>query len=263
MAVLNRKVNADGSGTGLWTDAPVTIDRNVVFMDIIGPEGSGRTTLALTAPGPIAYLHAAEKKDGIIEPFARIKKIREFNFGGVFRGSTADASKAANAVWVNYMACFSDAFNWAKTIIVDTNTEAWELLRLARFGELNPKGRTEALYGPVNAEWRSQYKQFRKQNRTNVITIHQVKDKYVDKMVNSKLQSVNTGTTIRAGQKEIGYLADVVVRTGRGPNREFLATIEKGWYNAGGTEGIELENELVTFPYIMNLITDKGEEVWS
>lgn len=252
-------VSADVS----WEDAPSEFTRRCTFIHIYGDTGTGRTTFALTAPGPIGFAHAAEKIDGIIQRAVAKKRIRIVNFGGVFRGDAQTVANQAGPIWNRLAASWYNAIDdWASTVIMDTDTEAWELLRLARFGELNPKGRTDSLYGPVNAEWRSMFKHFLTQGRCNVISIGQSKDEYITRVKDGKPFDVRTGNTIRAGQKQIPIMADVVLRTGRTMDGGFTVTIEKGWFNAH-TEGMTFEGEECNFPYVMSLITETDQEEWS
>ncbi len=255
-------VGPTGEDTQGWEDAPTEFTRRVVHMDIIGLEGTGRSRLALTAPGPIAYINSDEKIQGVVQPFAREKKIRIATYGFIATGDRQADLTAAEIVWSKVKGWMRDSSTWARTTVFDTATEGWEMCRLGNFGELNPKGnRMDALYGPVNAEFRGMFKQFRLQETTNLITIHQVKDHYIDKVEGGKVKSINTGTTKRAGFKEFGYMADVVIRTSKSAGT-FAATIEKGWWNAA-TEGLTLENDDITFPKIMGLITETEESEWS
>lgn len=264
MAIKLKGAHTAAAGSSdLWSDAPTEFTRRCVFMHVYGETGTGRTSLALTAPGPIGMVHTAEKLEGVIQKFAKEKAVKLVNFGGVFRGSPQQIADQAGPVWNKMYSAWCEAMDrWARTVIMDTDTEGWEILRLARFGQLNPKGRTDSLYGPVNAEWRSLFKRFRDQDRCNVVAIGQAKDEYIDKMVNGHLTSTRTGRTIRAGQKEIPYMADVIVRTAKDSvTGTFTATIEKGWWNAH-TEGMTLEGDDIRFPYIMSLITETPEEEW-
>ena len=244
-----------------WEDAPSEITRKIVHMDIIGEEGTGRTSLALSAPGPIAFINADEKIQGIVQPHVQAgKKIKVASFGFVASGSPEEVAASANPVWSKVKNWHRDSLSFARSTVVDTGTETWELLRLARFGTLKPEGRMDALYGPVNAEYRTLIKQFRMQDRTNLITIHQVKEKYKEGVKDGRKFSVATGQMVRAGFKEMGYLADIVVRTGKDiTTNTFTARIEKGWYNAQ-VEGMVLENEDIRFSYILSLITGLDEE---
>jgi len=249
-------------GLVLWDDAPTEFVRRVALTEIYGDTNTGKTTLALSAPGPIAFLHAAEKVDGVIQDFARQKKIRVHNFNGTFTGRPEDIARAAMEVWKGLVAAWDDAWGWARTIVVDTHTEAWELIRIAYFGGYKPeKGRPDANYGPVNAEWRSLFKKFRAQDRCNLIVIGQTKDEYkvASKGIDNKLGE-RTGKTIRAGQREVPYFADVVLRMSREGN-DFVATVEKGWFHAE-LEGTPFINEDARYANIMGFLTQTREGEW-
>lgn len=255
------------SPTGIkWESAPTSLMRHCVFMEIYGDTGSGRTTLALTAPGPIAFIHAAEKIDGIIQPAARLGKIGGIvNFGGSFRGTDADISAQAMKVWKDLELAWADALKWARTIVLDTHTEAWELIRLAYFGDLKPaSGRVESNWGPVNARWRSMFKSFRMQDSCNVVIIGQTKEEYTKgakTAAGKEGMGQRTGRTIRAGQKEIDFMADVILRTSRGKDGSFISTVEKGWFNAD-SEGLEFQDTMSEFNTVMNIITMEDSERW-
>ncbi len=249
-----------GAATG-WTDAPTEFTRRVAEVLVYGDTGTGRTRLALTMPGPIGLAHTAEKIEGVVQQFSRTKKIRCVNFGGAFSGSPQQIADKAGPIWNSMVTAWTDAIdNWARTVIMDTDSEGWEILRLARFGELTPRGRLDHMYGPVNAEWRSLFKHFRAQERCSVVSIGQTKNEYKDVIRNGKPSSEPTGRTIRAGHKEQGFMSDVVIRTSK-EDGTFRATIEKGWF-AAETEGLTFENEDCRLPYILSVITGTDEKEW-
>ena len=45
-------------------------------------------------------------------------------------------------------------------------------------------------------------------------------------------------------------------------NREYEGEIQKAWWNAH-VEGLALEDEMVTFPTIMGIVTETDPEEWS
>lgn len=254
------------TGTAEWEDAPEEFTRRSTIMTVYGDTGSGRTTLALTAPGPIALIHAAEKIDGIVQKFSRDKKIRVHNFGAVFRGGDeSEIAAQAMEVWRKFESAYYDAYGWARTIVIDTHTELWELIRIAYFGDLKPStGRVDANYGPVNARWRSLLKHYRQQEGTNLILLGQTKDEYKSKKTATGKDGMGerTGNTIHAGQKEVLIGSDVVVRTRINVKEgEFSSVIEKPWMN-GPMLGFECDAEMSNFPVIMGLITDTDAEEW-
>lgn len=246
----------DGSPGGVpgsvtWEAAPTELTRRTAFVCTYGESGSGRTTFALTAPGPIALLHASEKIEGIVQPFAKKKDIRILDFGGIFEGSEQEIAKQADVKVREVKAAIDDAFGWARTIVLDTHTEFWELMRLARFGKLSQV--LPHHYGPLNAEWRTLFKRFRQQDSVNLVCIGQIRERYRNDKPTGKME--------QAGQKEMTYFSDAVVRTERGKNGDFGGVIEKGWMNAP-SEGMELDGEMLTFGWVLGLITGTDKETW-
>lgn len=254
-----------------WDAAPTELERECVFASVYGDTDTGRTSWALSAPPPIALIHAAEKIEGIVQPFAKEKEIRVFDFS-VDLSKTANIDEAAalaDKAWRRLRAAWYDAFTWARTIILDTDTDAWELIRFAFFGDLKPSsGRIETNWGPVNAEWLSMFKHFKHQNRANVIVISQTKDEYT-KAAKGKMGE-RTGKTVRATQKNMGFLSEVVVRMRRDTGGAFTATIEKEWWN-GAMYGVKVDGALaeaygrerVDFATVMALITESDVAAWS
>lgn len=249
-----------------WQSAPTKLTKRSALVEVYGDTGTGRTTWALSAPGPIAFLHASEKIEGIIQPHAT--KIGPngdgtggvFDFGGVFIGSDQEVARQAGRVWAELTEAWYDALTWARTLVLDTHTEAWELIRLARFGGLKPSGgRVDANYGPVNAEFRSLFKAAKQQDGCNVIVIGQTKDEYKG----SGGMGQRTGKTIRAGMKEIPFYADVIVRTeSELLSQSFTSTIEKPWWNSA-MMGLELEGEMSNFTTTMELVTEVEDGRWA
>src|SRR5688572_18559459 len=83
-----------GASSELWDEVSDEVERRSVMWVIYGPTGTGRTRLGLTAPGPIALAHTAEKIDGIVQqakhgtiPNVPPQVIRVNNFGVAASGS--------------------------------------------------------------------------------------------------------------------------------------------------------------------------------
>lgn len=236
-----------------WQDVTTEVTRKVAIIQVWGETHTGRTTLALTAPGPIALMHLSEKVDGIAEAAVKAgKKVRKLDLSREYRGDEARIKETAKGALKDFEAAMDDAYKWAGSIVIDTHTDLWEMIRLARFGTVTPKGVVSNLYGPVNATWNGIISRHRAQNKTNLILIGKTQEEYR----NDK----PTGRIVQAGKRDINYQGDVRIKTKRGKDGEFQAVIEKGWYNAI-VEGFETENEDCNIPYIMTLITEK-EENW-
>lgn len=270
-SVSSMSVSALGSPSALWQPAPTTFDvRGGVLIEVWGPTGTGRTTLALSAPPPIAYIYFHEKVRGIIEPFACVKEIRTYRAGGVFVGEPEEVIRDASKAMHEYESVYYDAFGWARTIIVDTHNEAWYLERLGEFGAPKPtKGRIDRNWAPINNRWMSMLNRVRTQTHTNVVLIGQTEDEWKD---SADGFGKKTGKLIRVGTKasdQVLLKADLSIRTDKrtvkrdGENKlEFVSTIFKGWGKADEYEGMELEDELNTLPQILSLITETEAKEW-
>jgi hypothetical protein len=191
------------------------------MMEIAGPTDTGRTTLALTAPGPIAYIHSLEKWEGLIQDRIKHTQIRMRSFRDSFQGNPDQVQiEAAKDVSMVERAVF-DAYNWARTIIIDTHTSLWVTYQLAELGSMVREDRDSAsnkkgqlIYTKINNQWQAMLKEFSvradnptQPNPTNLIIIGQVGEEYRGNKA--------TGRMVSKGQKGVGYACDVRVRTFR------------------------------------------------
>jgi hypothetical protein len=255
----------------LWEDAPLELTRRCVLKEVYGDTDTGRTTLALTAPSPIAYIHGHEKVEGVLQLAKRKgKDIKVCCFGAVFRGDNEQIQQLASSYVDRVEAAVSDAFNWAHSIVIDTHPYLWQVYQLAKLGSLTREGRSasdnkkgQLIYTEINNRWRSLMTEFRVRagtdNRTNLILIGQTTAEY--KKIEGKSQA--TGRTVRSGQKEVGFMCDLIVRTKRNKmTGEFTGTIEKPWWN-NAVRGLEVPQEILTFSQIMSLVSEVDESEWS
>ncbi len=256
-----------------WEDAPTELTRRCAMVEIFGETDTGRTTLALTAPGPIAYIHAHEKVEGVLQIQRKLgKEIKVKKFGGMLRGSVDEMQKQATEQMNILEAAYYDAYGWARSVLLDTHTEAWQIYQIAHLGTLTREGRSERdqkkgqlVYAEINAKWLSLLKAFRvhaeAENRTNLILIGQVKDEY--KKIDGKNQT--TGKKLSAGQKGTPLACDVRLQTRLRKSAgeyTFSAEIIKPWWN-GAMRGESLEGDLMSLPLILSLITETSQEEWS
>jgi len=247
-----------------WIDASKELTRRNVFMSLYGDTGSGRTTLALTAPGPIALIHTTEKLEGIVQKAAKDGKIiKMIDVGGNFEGTVDEMKKYAGDKVAMAREAWFDAFNWARTIVIDNQADLWTLFQLAWFGTQTPKGRSGALeWGPLNTSWTTmlKYKRFDEDNNTNIIMIGLTDKEYIK---SAKGMSEATGRTIYKGQKSVPTIADVWIRTHHDFRvNEFTSTIEKGWWNSHNVDNKSFEGPMSNFPDVMSLITEMDASEW-
>jgi hypothetical protein len=181
-----------------------------LVLTIDGPPKEGKTEFTLTAPEPITIHNLDLGLEGVVEKFAATKEIYAFDYqipmSAMLPGSEfSGMSDAAQKVWKEYVRNFRDSLSKMRTIVVDTGTEAWQLVRLARLGKLTSIMPVQ--YTAVNAEFRQLTQLALSQNSCNVIFTHKVKDVYKD--------DKKTGEIERAGFGEIEYDVQAVLKASR------------------------------------------------
>lgn len=256
-----------------WEPMPAAYTRTAtsrgIHMDIVGLEGQGKSSLALTLSrlGAIGYVDIDQSVDRAHRPPKKqMEKVRRLPLVYAVAPTEEETKRICGEAWVNMeRKVRSAAEDWAKGIVIDTGTEDWEVIRLGSFGTLTPRAkRMDRLYGPVNAKYRTHLRSVNRQARKHLVTIHQLKDEYIDrKQDDGTYNSVRTGKHQRAGFKEIGYLADITVRVHRkGDN--FAGTIDmcKLAPNGPSLEGFELDEDQLDFLTIVCMATDTEEGDW-
>lgn len=181
--------------------------RLVISVDGLPKEG--KTNFSLTAPGPIAIHNLDLGLEGVVEKFAE-KELYAFQYqiplSVMLPGSEFSAmADGAQRVWKEYVLNFRDTLSKMRTVVVDTGSEAWALVRLARLGKLTSV--LPVQYTAVNSEFRQLSQLALSQNTCNVIFTHKVKDQYKD--------DKKTGLFERAGFGDIEYDVQTVLKATR------------------------------------------------
>jgi len=116
-----------------------------------GFEKEGKTHFGLTAPAPIDVLNIDRGLEGVVEKFARVKEIR---MSEDFRAMPSETQADNEKRWDAIMAAYRESLTSSTTrsILFDTDTEAWEIGRLAYLGKL--VGVRELHYPEVNSIFR-------------------------------------------------------------------------------------------------------------
>jgi len=187
---------------------------------IISMEGrpkQGKSHFALTAPDPICYLNLDSGLEGVVHKFSGDKQVFVSKYESpVNLKDTYPDKDQAEKVWHQFKGDYARAvYSEARTVVVDTATEAHELVRLARFGKLSQVQSWN--YGPVNYEFKSLLDEALKNPKVNVIFLHKQKDQYV--------KDKRTGLYERAGFSGIEYIVQDFMQIfwdDEGPNIEFL-----------------------------------------
>lgn len=217
-----------------------------------GREKHGKSSFGFSAPGPIAYFNFDFGDEGVIQKFTSSKQIytKQFKFS---RGQPTDKYIT---MWEDFIQSYHQAMDHSqvRSVLIDTATEAWELLRLARFGRLAQIKPFH--YGPVNAEYTALIREAYDSTK-NLILLHKLKPEYVDDKF--------TGNYIPAGFSNTGFLVQVNVDLYRdGYGGDFFMRIRDCRQNAliGGEE-LPVFDISETFNMLAGLVfSDIDAEMW-
>jgi len=210
-----------------------------IILSISGMDKQGKTHFALTAPGPLALFSTDIGEEGVVEKFGD-KDIQLLRLEHV---DEDDPTTEAEGEFDR----FKEAYYYAlkgkrfRTLVIDTATEIWELLRLARFGRL-----TQVMpyqYGPVNKEYRELIRDAYKQDK-NIVLIHKMKPKYV----NDK----RTGEYERSGFGDTGFLVQVNAEIYRDEDGDFVLWVQNCRKNPD-LAGEELVGPMCSFDFLSSM----------
>ena len=232
-------------------DGSVIAPRRLVIR-VGGLDKDGKTHFALTAPGPIAFMNIDRGTEGVIEKFATEKTIyMTENFRDM--PSTTDAENQKR--WKAFHDCHWAALEDKKirSIIWDTDTEAWEIARLAKFGRLEKV--PPLMYTELNREFREMIDAAFNHDK-NLILITKNKKQYVKRDADDK-GSWN-GKYEASGFTDLPYIVQANLRSrlevggaGVKPYIEFINCRQNM-----ALKGSELEGDLATFPWVASYIID-------
>ena len=264
-----------------------------VVLSLFGQEGTGKNTFAFTMPKPIALIdlemgyERAKLPEGDKREWLMTKTI--------FVPPTLETAKQYTEKWLEFKAALEGALkSGVPSIVIDTASAGWELLRLAQFGRL-----TQVLpifYSQINPVWKALMQKARVESQSNICWIHRAKDTYeavrnskgkvVEK--DGKAVEVATGDLSRDGFKGTGYEVDVELgmymeggvkvggkkwaRKARNSGEDVVYGCEvlKSGFGKGEMVGekfesagnAEVEEGMCNFPFVMSQLTGTDEERW-
>ena len=123
--------------------------RKRIIARVVGRDKCGKTTLALTAPGPCLVFDMDRGLEGVIERFLPKKEIYSVSYREMLGNSQEEHVQKWSKFTEDYHRALAEPE--LRTIIVDTENAAWEMVRMARFGKLTQVKPHH--YGPVNKEF--------------------------------------------------------------------------------------------------------------
>lgn len=299
-------------GASLVTALPAK-RRLIVAVD--GLDKQGKTHFAMTAPSPILYLDFDLGSEGVVSKFVKgevhgVRPKPHLLYTGPFmiRPSAIsfdeDNEKQANEKIMAVSGKMMDQFRETyangfklpaiglpdgrvlpvRTIVVDTGGEAWELLRLAKFGRLSqvkPHHYTE-VNGIMRDLVRAGF-----EHDVNVIWLHKMKAEWKE---SAEGKARKSGVLERQGFTDMAFLVQANLLCYRAPKlrpqewkwrageglTEFTADPRTGEDDLGfrvrvgntrhnpTLEGLELSNEMATFATFAQLmLPDSSPEDWA
>jgi hypothetical protein len=174
-------------------------------------EKRGKTHFAFSAPGPIMAISSDTGTEEIAAKFVREGKQIKIMFcrSPKTLKDRQDATEEFDRIRRGWDMVLEGKDT--RTLVVDTHTEFWQTLRLAKFGKLDqipPKK-----YDEVNKEMRDMVKAIKQRRDLNAVFIHKYKKEYAQTKKADGTPGMDswTGGYERAGFGDMGFLSDVVV----------------------------------------------------
>lgn len=236
--------------------------RRRLIVSIEGEEKSGKNHFAFGAPGPI-YFHSFDYGDeGVIEKFlATGKEINkaEYRLQVPPGTSVQDTSNAATPIWNGFKANLALGMARGGTTIVDTGTDAYEMIRLSYFGKLAQV--MPHHYAPVNAEFKNIFRDAYS-GEGNLILLHRVKEEWINKMnKDGKEVGIKTGRLLLAGYKDTPYETQVHLRAYKDADGFHMEVVE--CRQNPELAGFVLDGELNSFAGLGTMVyPDSAWEEW-
>jgi hypothetical protein len=190
-----------------------------ICLSVEGREKDGKTHFALTAPGPIVYFNLDYGLDRV-EPHVKFPDLdlRVVDVPSVAKNGHPDViAEEALKVWEWLKVQHINALDSARTVVYDSFTEVWELIRLARFGKLTQVQSHH--YGPINREFHEFIREYSKRS-ANLLLLHKVMPEFENK---AEME--------RKGFSHIGFDVDDFVRVGREGNGPFYVEVINSGHN--------------------------------
>ena len=226
-------------------------------------EKQGKTHFSLTAPGPIVHFNADIGLEGVVHKFLKEgKEILVYNIP-MPQTDNKNVEKEAAKIWEDLDKAVDSVLDnpAVRTIVFDTATEIWEIVRLAYFGKLSEIKPHH--YSGVNAEFRRFLKKAYKTDK-NLILIQKMKAEYVN--------NNRTGEWEMAGFSDTPFIVQAVIhpfRVDKPMKLDDETILDKGEFGVRifesrhnpNANGMVLYGMMATFPFVATTIiegTDPG-----
>ena len=226
-----------------------------------GEPGSRKTSFWLEAPGPIVVMSFDKGLEGVVDRVLRDNPskqiyVKEYEWLPTTETSQEDAITLRD----EFTEDFEHAIQNARTVLIDKETDLWELFRYAEFGAPNDAPRN---YPALNQRYR-RLVNMPKALDVNVGFVEGMKDEWGSK-VNKKTGAQGaaaTGNRIRAGFGELDGLVHLILHHHGVGQNDWAFTVGK----VRGPNGVQVAGETLTnltFPeFAMTVFPDSSPEDW-
>lgn len=222
-----------------------------VIVAINGHRGKGKTHIGLTSPGPLAVFNLDIGLSGVVQKFASAKTIHVMDL------RVPATQEDANREWNRFYAAWTAALKSKdiRSIAVDTETELWELFRMARFGQLAQIMPYQ--YAPVNAEYARFLREILSTEK-NLVLLRHLKPVYINDKRTKDYEAAGFG-----GVEKIVEVVGEVWRDELEDGGAFNLSISKCRLNPG-LDGETLSGDMASFPWLATMCVEgTGIEDWS
>lgn len=250
--------------TDVWSnfvkaDAP---DKHRIVGLSMGEPGSRKTSFWLEAPGPIVVFSFDQGLEGVVERYQKDKDIyvAEYEWAPDPTKDESYLQDQAIDIRDKFSSDFKTALENARTVVLDKETDLWELFRYAEFGKPNNSPRD---YPALNQRYRKLIN-MAKSSDVNFGCIDGLKSEWVSK-TNPKTGAQGaaaSGQRIRAGFSELEGLVHVVLHHQGIGSEDWTITVGK----SRGPGGHEIAGQTLsglTFQDFATLVFPDSElEEW-
>jgi hypothetical protein len=224
---------------GIYKAKPI-IETPRLTIGVEGLEKEGKTSFAFTLPDPLAVLtNDPMTKTIVAKEVAKGRDIfcREFKEAGT--------QKVGEKLWEEYKKVYTYCLNNFRSMVIDTDSGAWALQRMAAFGKLSQVMPNQ--YVTTNTRKRMMIREAGESN-CNVCFVYKVKPEYKE---NKKGMGQWTGNYVREGFGETGYLLQVNLLAFKEPPGNGLSVEERFKIKVlNCTQNAELDGEVFEYPMV-------------
>ena len=223
-----------------------------LILRVGGLDKNGKTHFGLTAPAPIGVLDMDRGLEGVVEKFVAEKTIYFKSFRNMPNKTQKDYDARYEAFEDGFFTLLADSA--VRTVLVDTDTESWEMIRLSYLGKLTQVKPIH--YAQVNGAYRKLIDAAYDSDK-NLILISRYKKQYVQKSKTSDDRSWN-GKFEPSGMNELPFLVQANLRSRLAmEDGELKHTIEViNCRQNMNIAGDVYEGDMATFPWLASFIMD-------